>query len=142
MPTGAEPLSFDDDPATRDEIAPDERPDRDSDPPPNDGDPPDVDGDPPNCASGQQNFVSGPPDPSTSAFELPPLHTAPGSMAVVEGKGIPGQIICDANTIRQWFTRPTLAGPWLPVITVRPVLDLNEHTGGEGDRKSVVEGTS
>lgn len=43
--------------------------------------------------------------------------------ARVEAKGMDGAILCHPDTVRGWFTRPTMAGAVVPPITVRSVLD-------------------
>src|SRR5699024_5235010 len=62
----------------------------------------------------------------------PASSDASGSFGGVEGKGIVGELVCDPRTVREWFTRPTLAGAFSPVIKARPVLDLDEFAGGDG----------
>ncbi|HLR57183.1 MAG TPA: HNH endonuclease signature motif containing protein [Beutenbergiaceae bacterium] len=52
-------------------------------------------------------------------------------VAAVEGKGVPGPIVCDPRTIREWFTRPTLTGAFAPEVNVRPVLDLEESINSD-----------
>ena len=57
------------------------------------------------------------------------LTSPPGTAGIVgkvEGTGIPGTRSCTPETIREWFTRTTLAGAFMPRISVRPVLDRNE----------------
>src|SRR5699024_4272993 len=52
-----------------------------------------------------------------------------GTAGKVEGKGIPGAIMCTPETIREWFTRPTMAGAFAPTITVRPAHGCDaDHT--------------
>lgn len=46
--------------------------------------------------------------------------------ARVEGKGIAGSVICGQETVRRWFTRPTAAGEFMPPLTIRSVLDLDD----------------
>lgn len=47
--------------------------------------------------------------------------------ARVEGPGIAGEHVTSMETVREWFTRPTRAGAYLPRLSLRPVLDLAEH---------------
>lgn len=59
-----------------------------------------------------------------------------GTAGKVEGKGIPGAIMCTPETIREWFTRPTLAGSFTPTINVRPTLYRDEEISGDGYQPS------
>src|SRR5690625_4079415 len=52
-----------------------------------------------------------------------------GGSARVEGSGIAGAVICGQETVRGWFTRPTTAGEFMPTLSIRSVLDLEEHAG-------------
>src|SRR5699024_6574794 len=55
------------------------------------------------------------PGPASTGTAVPTHGGAPassdasGSFGVVEGKGIVGELVCDPRTVREWFTRPTLA---------------------------------
>ena len=69
-----------------------------------------------------------------SAVSAPPTGSSgdPSSgVSIVEGKGVAGPIVCDPRTIREWFSRPTLAGAFAPVINTRPVLDLDESINSD-----------
>src|SRR5699024_2349261 len=60
-----------------------------------------------------------------------PEGGAGGPGAWVEGKGIAGTPILEAQTVREWVTRPTIAGGFAPVVTVRGVLNMEEfHSTG------------
>lgn len=64
-----------------------------------------------------------------------PPNTDPPSTAqvgLVEGKGLPGAVPLEPHVIREWFTRPTLAGAFMPAIKARPVLDLDEEINAGG----------
>src|SRR5690625_1650869 len=52
-----------------------------------------------------------------------------GGSARVEGKGIAGAVICGQEAVRGWFTRPTMAGGFMPPLTIRSVLNRDEDAG-------------
>lgn len=55
-------------------------------------------------------------------------YSPPGQ---VQGTGIRGTRICTPESIREWFTRPTLAGAFTPKVLVRPTLDRSEEISSD-----------
>ena len=71
--------------------------------------------------------------PTCSTGTTVPTGTGAGApmdgSARVEGNGIAGAVICGQETVRGWFTRSTTAGEFMPTLSIRSVLNLEEDPG-------------
>lgn len=71
-------------------------------------------------------------DPPAPPGEFVPFRTDTAArVGQVTGPALAGTHVCTPHTIREWFTRPTLAGAHLPEVTVRPTLDRGEEISSE-----------
>lgn len=69
-----------------------------------------------------------PPSTGSPPNEFAPFRTdTTARVGRVEGPALAGTHVCTPETIREWFTRPTLAGAHLPDVSIRPTLDRSEE---------------
>lgn len=74
-------------------------------------------------------------------IELPPGRACPtcsqvernlhGGPAKVEAQGIAGAVSLDPKSVKEWFTRPTLAGAFMPPVAVRSIVHADEYSATE-----------
>lgn len=77
--------------------------------------------------------VPAPSIPASTTTDCPHCSRgAPPEAGYVEGRGLNGTKVFSPELIKEWFTRPTLAGGFAPPVSIRNVLNTENYYGASG----------